>query len=363
MNPLRRDVRVPGYSLTRLLGAGGMADVHEAVQLNLGRVVAAKIRRRRRDNHEQRLRDRFIQSARLHAKLSHPSIVNVIDLVSTDEVDALILECLRGPSLEQRLRNEGPIPVPTLIRLTQQIVLALRYLHEANVVHRDIKPSNIMHVSSHLDSAIRIMDFGVARDPMNPGELTIKGAQVGTLWYMSPEQLAGKESGSSCDLFALAVSLYELATGHLPLSSREQSAVFRRHLDHEPIPAWPKEIYESYPEFCDLVEACLGVALETRLVSVGVFGSLMNGLAQRYLPEAPTAKGPFVEEHVLERNLISLPNDRRARLKCLLAFRGNEQTTLTVSTSMIQDSESVSSLEDTVLTVPITGSNDSDGQF
>lgn len=340
-----------GYEVTGLLGSGGMADVYSGVQTSLGREVAIKIRRSRRDEHESRLRERFVKAARLHANLWHCNIVGVVDFVNTDRVDALILERLNGPSLRERLRRDGPIPIPELLNLTLEIVSALKYLRERDVVHRDIKPSNIMYVSEDYNSTVRLMDFGVARDVFARDDLTLRGSQVGTLWYMSPEQLGGRTPASSCDLFALAVTLYELATGHLPINGQEESAVFRRVVDKESIPAFPAEIAEHYPEFCVLLEASLEIELAKRIIDVEVFEAFIRVLSERYSGiDDARGKWGVLSHDRLKTALDALAPEQRSALTSLVTSSANPNMTLTMTMSQVDESSIVASLDQTIVT-------------
>ena len=133
MSELLTDM-LPGYVLTRRLGSGGMADVYEARQLNLDRLVAIKIRRRRYDEFEPLLKERFVKSASLHAKVIHPHIVRVIDFIATEEVEGLVLERLEGPTLEDRLHETGPIEVPQLVFMLRGIADALVHLHDKGII-------------------------------------------------------------------------------------------------------------------------------------------------------------------------------------------------------------------------------------
>lgn len=350
-----------GYEVKEMLGSGGMADVYAGVQLSLGREVAIKIRRSRRDEHESKLRERFVKTARLHANLWHRNIVGVIDFVSRDGVDALILERLSGPSLQTRLRRDGPIPVPELLHLTLDIIGALRYLHDRDVVHRDIKPSNIMYISEDYTSPVRLMDFGVARDVFAQDGLTLQGSQVGTLWYMSPEQLSGRPPASSCDLFALAVTLYELATGCLPINGQEESAVFRRVLDQESMPAFPAAIAEQYPEFCVLIEASLEIDKAKRLLDVEVFEACVRVLADKYnrIDVSRGSVGRLAHDR-LSTALDAVAIEQRAALTSLLSAYANPNMTLTMTMSQVDESSIVASLDQTIVT-EIISEDEGDG--
>ena len=261
-----------------MLGSGGMTNVYQATQNSLGRTVAVKVRRVVSKEHDQILRERFIHSIQLHSRLNHPNIVSVFDLVQASNIDAAVLEYLAGPTLEEVLVERGPLDLPTVIDVGWSVCSALSYIHEQGVVHRDVKPSNLMYDKPNRGRTLKLTDFGVAKGEARESELTVKGAQLGTIWYMPPEQLAGQESSPSWDVFALGVTLAELWTGRLPLAERSQAAVFRRHLDGEPIPAWSMVQKTACPELCDLLQAALEINPEKRLTSLKVFQFLIASL-------------------------------------------------------------------------------------
>lgn len=344
------------YTILKRVGSGGMSDVFEGVQNRLGRRVAIKVRRPNKPEHEAKLRARFVQSIRLHSTISHPNIVRVIDLIHEHNVDAAILEFLSGPSLEERLKSEGSLDLIEVLKVGRDMSNALGHIHRSGVIHRDVKPSNIMYAEAGVFRTLKLMDFGVAKGGTLDGDLTVKGAQIGTLWYMSPEQLSGHSPQSSWDVFALGVSLAELWVGQLPLRERSQSAVFRRHLDGESIPVWSSAHRRISTELCDVLEAMLEIDPNKRLKDLEVVSCLIQALLSKY---ASTSFGDGglsrLDDEVVRRNLSGLTETAGKRLKALLGMDGSTQEiTVSLDRRGFESPSVVTELDDTITTNSIS---------
>jgi serine/threonine-protein kinase len=221
------------YQVKERLGGGGMGEVYRAHDERLGRDVALKILAPGRGTVEDR--DRIRAEARTLSRLSHPGISTVFDVESADGVDFLVLELVRGQTLQERLRR---IPVPE--RLARewgaQIAEALAAAHEQGIIHRDLKPANVM-ISP--EGRIKILDFGLAlRCPsaLEDHDTTADADSdlvVGTLAYMSPEQMLGRPLDTRSDLYSLGVLLFEMATGRLPFDVSPATALINHVLNEE----------------------------------------------------------------------------------------------------------------------------------
>jgi serine/threonine protein kinase len=207
------------YELISLLGKGGMGVVYRAVHIATGRHLAVKLLSRDADDGAAR---RFLREARIAAKVSHPNLVDVIDVGKMEEGGMfLALELLEGEALSAHLRRKGSMRPEDALDALVPIIDALGALHAAGVVHRDIKPSNIF---LSLDGTARIvpklLDLGVSK-PLDPGEaLTETGMMLGTPHYMSPEQATGAvDVGVAADIWAMGVVLFEALSGDRPFSA------------------------------------------------------------------------------------------------------------------------------------------------
>jgi eukaryotic-like serine/threonine-protein kinase len=231
------------YRITARLGEGGMGVVYEAEDLRLPRRVALKfLPPGQLDDHAAR--ERFEREARAASVLSHPHICVLHDVAEHEGQPFLVMERLQGASLRERLQG-GPLPVAQILRIGIQVADALDAAHAAGIVHRDIKPANVF-LTERGDA--KVLDFGVAQ--LRPAEgasapseiltierLTMPGATVGTIGYMSPEQVLGHVADPRSDLFSLGVVLYEMATGAMPFPGTSMGAVFDAILHKPPTSA------------------------------------------------------------------------------------------------------------------------------
>ena len=224
------------YRVLEQLGAGGMGVVYRAHDEHLGRDVALKVLREGALSGEA-ARQRFREEARALSRLNHSSISTVFDFDSHEGVDFLVMELVEGKTLD-RLLQKGALPEPEVLALGAQIAEALAAAHERGVIHRDLKAGNVM-VSTR--GRVKLLDFGLARF-CRPGQasgdttsLAEVGPLAGTIAYMSPEQLLGREADSRSDLFSLGVLLYEMATGRRPFTATPSTALVNEIL-HRPAP-------------------------------------------------------------------------------------------------------------------------------
>ena len=211
------------YRVGRLLGAGGMADVHEGEDLRLQRPVALKILRPEL-GHDLDVRRRFEAEARWAANLSHPNIVAVYDVGEDAEQAYLVMELLPGRTLADRIRT-GPLPEPEAVGVIRQVLAALASAHAAGVLHRDIKPANILLAT---DGTAKVVDFGIAKalDPQGgPTDQTAVNLVVGTPSYVAPERMQGEPASVASDLWAVGAVLYEALTGDRPFTGDNPVAV------------------------------------------------------------------------------------------------------------------------------------------
>ena len=221
------------YRIIEKIGAGGMGEVYRARDEQLDRDVALKLLPpgMLRD---EKARRRFRNEALLLAKLNHPNIATVHEFDTEGGADFLVMECVAGTSLAQKLET-GPLPEKELLLIATQVAQALEEAHERGIVHRDLKPGNI--VIAPKDRA-KVLDFGIAKLLRPAGDTdptqSITGSYGGgTLPYMSPEQLRGEAAGARSDIFSFGAVLYEMATGRRPceetLPSRLIDAIVREH--------------------------------------------------------------------------------------------------------------------------------------
>ncbi|MBL8057459.1 MAG: serine/threonine protein kinase [Anaerolineales bacterium] len=218
------------YKLLNPIGQGGMAVVHKAQDLSLGRLVAVKILRENLTGDPEFLA-RFQQEARAAANLAHPNIVTVHDFGRDGGRYYIVMEYIEGQDLKTLIKEGAPFPVERAIDLGIQICAGVGYAHRAGLVHCDIKPQNILVTP---DGRVKITDFGIARALANirPGETT--DVVWGSPQYYSPEQAAGEHPTPASDVYSVGVVLFEMLAGRLPFVASTQQALAMLHLREEP---------------------------------------------------------------------------------------------------------------------------------
>jgi serine/threonine-protein kinase len=219
-----REALAEDYKFEGFLGQGGMSVVFLARETVLNRLVALKVLPRRHTQDATAV-ERFRQEATIAASLDHPNIVPIHRFGSTPRCLWYTMKYIRGRSLEELLRDTGPLDLHDCFSVVEQVVGALHYAHRRGVVHRDMKPANVM-----LDESgwAFVCDFGVAKATGNP-RLTQTGGTLGTPLYMSPEQLYGQPLDGRSDQYSLAVLTFELLSGTHPFAADAVGEIIRKH--------------------------------------------------------------------------------------------------------------------------------------
>jgi serine/threonine protein kinase len=247
---------VSGYKITRELGRGAMGVVWEATDIRLGRTVAIKFLPDGAGSEEDKTAlGRFLRGAKVASTLNHPNICTIYAVVEDDERPFIVMELLEGETLKDRIGRKR-LDVTEMIMLSGQLADALDAAHEKRVLHRDIKPGNIFVTKRE---QAKILDFGLAKKMLNVGEsvedaeteggevLTKLHTVLGTLPYMSPEQLRGEELTSQSDIFSFGAVLYEMATGRRAFDGKTAADTQAAILEKEPVsplvgnPALPRD--------------------------------------------------------------------------------------------------------------------------
>lgn len=270
------------YEIVAPLGSGGMGEVYRARDERLGRFVAIKVLPASFTNDADRLR-RFDLEARAVAALNHPNILAVHDTGSRDGVQFIVMELLDGKTLRDMLK-EGPIPVRKALALFQQVANGLAAAHDKKIVHRDLKPENIFITK---DGRVKILDFGLAKQntPLSAAETltgptlgapqTESGAVMGTVGYMSPEQVRGEATDHRSDVFALGAILYEMLSGQRAFKRDTGAETMTAILKDEP----PELTPAISPGLDRIVHRCLEKQPEQRFQSVADLGFAIESLS------------------------------------------------------------------------------------
>jgi serine/threonine-protein kinase len=250
---------IPGYTILRPLGRGGMATVYLARQESLGREIALKVLTAGQAD-DPAAHERFLREARIAASLHHPHIVPIHDFGLHGGLAYIAMEYESGGTVAPMTGEK--LPPRDALRIVRDIANALDYAHGRGVVHRDIKPDNILRRD---DGAATLSDFGIARLLQGAGGvsvLTAEGTSVGTPQYMSPEQLRGDKVDGRSDLYSLGVVLWQLLTGELPYTGNDAWAIGTQHISAD-IPRLPPALAHLQP----LLDALLAKNPEARVQS------------------------------------------------------------------------------------------------
>lgn len=227
------------YEILAVLGAGGMGKVYKVRNVLSDRIEAMKVLLPNLVDQKD-LADRFLREVKVLASLSHPNIAALRTALTIDNQLVMIMEYIEGTTLSARV-EQGAIPLGEALNYISQVLSALSYAHKQQVVHRDIKPANMMLTPEGL---IKLMDFGIARSGPDMG-LTMTGTTLGSLSYMSPEQVKCAPVDARSDLYSLGVSLYEMVTGERPFQADSHFSILQAHLRELPKP--PVEIKPELP--------------------------------------------------------------------------------------------------------------------
>ena len=284
-----------GYTIVRLIGAGGMGEVYLAQHPRLPRREALKVLQPGIGN-DDTFRERFIREADAVAALDHPHIVTVYDRGDANGQLWIASQYINGTDADQLLRNRYPagMPLEEALPIVTAIADALDYAHSQGLLHRDVKPANVLLTPPDLNGARRayLADFGIARPLDDDAGLTATNIALGTVAYAAPEQLMGGPLDGRADQYALAATAYHLLTGVVPYGNSNPAAVIGNHLSG-PVP----RLSDRRPELADL-DAALSTAMakdpQQRFHSCHDFAAALHVHATGASSSGPTRAGPTI---------------------------------------------------------------------
>ncbi len=284
---LTSGTRLGPHEILSAIGAGGMGEVYRARDTRLNRIVAIKVLPTHLADRSE-LRERFEREARTIASLNHPHICTLFDIGQQDGVDYLVMEYLEGETLAQRLAKAS-LPLEQVLQFAIEVADALDKAHRKGVTHRDLKPGNIMLTKT----GTKLLDFGLAKLkqevapanvqlselPTADDPLTAKGTIVGTLQYMAPEQLEGKEVDARTDIFAFGTVVYEMATRKRAFDGKTQASVIGAILKDDPPPI--SSLQPMTPPALDrIVKRCLAKEPDERWQSANDLTNELKWIAE-----------------------------------------------------------------------------------
>jgi eukaryotic-like serine/threonine-protein kinase len=273
--------RIGDYEIVGMLGAGGMGRVYKVRNVITDRAEALKVLLPDLANVSE-LADRFMREIKVLAGLEHPNIAALRTAQRIDNQLVMVMELVEGVTLEDRLKT-GRIPVAEALDYASQALSALSYAHARGVIHRDIKPANMMVTR---DGVVKLMDFGIAK-AAGDRKLTMTGTTLGSLYYMSPEQIKGGDLDPRSDLYSFGVSVYELVTGARPFRGDSDFSIMSAHLETQPVP--PIEVDPTLPAALnEIILMALAKDPTQRFQSASAFQAAVQS-ARSEFPAGPSA--------------------------------------------------------------------------
>ena len=271
-----------GYRILERIGGGGMGVVYRAEHVALERMFAIKVLRKEYCT-EKAHRDRFLQEARAASKIRHMNVVDISNFGKLpDGAPFFVMEYLIGEDLHEQLSREGRFAYTQVCEMLQHVTSALAAAHALGVIHRDIKPANcVVTVDSHGRELIKVIDFGIAKvkemGTATTGQLTQTGVPLGTVKYMSPEQLRCEAVDARTDIYALGIMTYELLTGRVPFDSQQFTHVIAQHLNDDAKPPSEAAPHSGIPRAIDIIVLkALAKRPEDRFQSMLEFGQALR---------------------------------------------------------------------------------------
>lgn len=275
---------VGDYQIVGVLGAGGMGKVYKVKNTISERVEAMKVLLPSlSEDHE--LADRFTREIKVLASLNHPNIAGLRTAFRQNDQLLMVMEFVEGKTLDDMVKS-GPISVPDAINYVTQVLGALGYAHKHGVVHRDIKPANMMLTT---EGVIKLMDFGIAKTK-NDRKLTQTGGTLGSLFYMSTEQVQGEDLDGRSDLYSVGVSLYEMVTGTRPFKGKSEFDIMIAQLQQAPMP--PIQMMPNLPKALnDIIVLSLEKDKNKRFQTAEAFSAALASISGQALNATPMHSG------------------------------------------------------------------------
>jgi len=275
------------YQILAVLGAGGMGSVYQVRNLISDRVEALKVLLADLSGQPD-LAERFQREIKVQGSLDHPNIAQLRTAFRSGNQLLMVMEYVDGLTLEKLLHDHGPLPVKMALDVISQVLSALEFAHAHGVIHRDIKPANMILTRA---GVVKLMDFGIAKAATDH-KLTMTGTTMGSIYYMSPEQIQGSPNlDARADLYSVGVTLYQLVTGKRPFDGDSQYAIMAAHLQTTPVP--PVQIDPRLPPVLnDMILMSVAKDPNGRFQTAGAFRNALAGLLNTLPSQEPLPAPP-----------------------------------------------------------------------
>ena len=244
---------IENYKVVEVIGEGGMGVVYKALDLKLERYVAIKILNTSKPPNPQFI-ERFKREARNQAKLNHTNIIPVYGFTDAENTLGIVMEYIEGETLEDLIRRERRLDLRFSLDVMRQVLSGVAFAHQKGFIHRDLKPSNII-ISN--EGIAKIMDFGISKSINETKDITKAGTKIGTIFYMSPEQIRGKPPTTQSDLYSLGVTFYEMLSGKTPFDYPTEFEIMEAH-----IKKMPARLSTHLPDIPPEIDRIISKALE-----------------------------------------------------------------------------------------------------
>lgn len=245
--------QIDNYEIIEIIGEGGMGVVYKALDLKLERYVAIKVLNTGKPPNPQYI-ERFKREARNQAKLNHTNIIPVYGFTEVDNTLGIVMEYIEGETIEDILRREQKLDLMFSLDVMRQVLSGIAFAHQKGFIHRDLKPSNII-ISN--EGTAKIMDFGISKSINDTKDITKAGTKIGTIFYMSPEQIRGKPPTTQSDLYSLGITFYEMLCGKTPFDYPTEFEIMEAH-----IKKMPTSLSSHLPNIPDSIDRIITKALE-----------------------------------------------------------------------------------------------------
>ena len=277
--------RLGDYEILAVLGSGGMGRVYKVRNTITDRLEAMKVLLPDLQGHEA-VAARFLREIKVLAALKHPHIAGLLTALTIENQLVMVMEYVEGESLSSRV-DQGAIPVPEALQYLDQVLDALNFAHHQHVIHRDIKPANMMLTG---EGTVKLMDFGIARSEAEPKKLTATGTTLGSLSYMSPEQVMGQPTDERSDLYSLGIAFYEMVTGTKPFRGDSDFSIMAAQINQAPTP--PVQLQPGLPKLVnDIILKSIAKDPGERFQSAEAFRQAVQRAAQSLREEGTLLQG------------------------------------------------------------------------